>query len=59
MRAGIALGGYDYPNGSGKVTHVSITNNTFLKNDTSHSTKGEIYLSYSESSRIENNIFYM
>jgi hypothetical protein len=56
--AGIAFGGFDYPNGSGKVTNSSLRNNTFFSNDFTNSGNGELYLSYSENSIIENNIFY-
>ena len=54
----VALGGYDYPNGSGKVTNSSFRNNTCYYDDYTSSGDGEIYLSYSEHSIIENNIFY-
>ncbi|QYS89662.1 right-handed parallel beta-helix repeat-containing protein [Flavobacterium davisii] len=54
----IALGGFDYPNGSGKVTNSTITNNTCFSNGLASSDNGELYLSYSENSTIENNIFY-
>jgi Secretion system C-terminal sorting domain/Right handed beta helix region len=53
----IALGGFSYPS-SGKVTNSSIRNNTCYFNDYSNSGNGELYLSYSENSIIENNIFY-
>jgi hypothetical protein len=56
---GIALGGYDYPTGSGKVTNTTFRNNTCYNNDYSNSGNGEMYLSYSEGSIIENNIFYL
>jgi Secretion system C-terminal sorting domain/Right handed beta helix region len=56
--AALALGGYDYPIGSGKVTNSSVRNNTCYSNDFSESGNGELYLSYSENSVIENNIFY-
>ncbi len=54
----VALGGYNYPNGSGKVTNSSFRNNTCYYNDYSSSGDGEIYLSYSENTIIQNNIFY-
>lgn len=54
----IALGGFDYPSGSGKVTNATIRNNTCFSNDFANSGNGELYLSYSENSRIENNVFY-
>ncbi len=54
----VALGGFAYPGGSGKVINSSIKNNTCYFNDYSKSGNGELYLSYSENSVIENNIFY-
>ncbi len=56
--SGIALGGYDYPS-SGKVESTIIRNNTCYNNDTDDSYNGELYISYVENSRIENNIFYV
>lgn len=53
-----AIGGFDYPSGSGKVINSSFRNNTCYFNDYSNSGNGELYLSYSENSSIENNIFY-
>jgi len=55
----IALGGYAYPNGSGKVTNCSIKNNTCSRNNYKNDGTGELYLSYSENSMIQNNIFYL
>jgi hypothetical protein len=55
---GIAIGGYAFPNDSGKVTNSIIRNNTTYFNDYSNSGSGELYLSYSENTIIENNIFY-
>lgn len=57
--AALALGGFDFPNGSGKVTNASFRNNTCFMNDFSNSGNGELYLSYSENSILENNIFYL
>jgi hypothetical protein len=54
----LAMGGFDYPSGSGKVINSSFRNNTCYFNDYSNSGSGELYLSYSENSSIENNIFY-
>lgn len=56
--AGIALGGFDYPGGSGMVSNISITNNTLLKNDYSGTYSGELYLTYFEDVEIFNNIFF-
>lgn len=55
----IALGGYDYPGVSGKVTNCKILNNTCFKNDYANQGTGELYLTYSENSIIQNNIFYL
>ncbi|UEG48895.1 right-handed parallel beta-helix repeat-containing protein [Ferruginibacter lapsinanis] len=55
----IALGGYAYPGGSGKVINCTIRNNTCFKNDYSDNGTGELYLTYSENSIIQNNIFYL
>ncbi len=54
---GIALGGYNYPT-SGKVEHTTIRNNTCFNNDTGNNYQGEMMISYTENSLIENNIFY-
>ncbi len=56
--AGIALGGFDYPGGSGMVSNISISNNTLLKNDYSGTYSGELYLTYFEDAEIFNNIFF-
>ncbi|MFC2136782.1 right-handed parallel beta-helix repeat-containing protein [Bacteroidota bacterium] len=56
---GIAIGGFDYPDGSGKVTDCEILNNTFVKNDFSYSGTGEIYFTYVENVTFENNLFYL
>lgn len=55
----LALGGFDYPSGSGKVINSTFQNNTCYYNDFSNSGSGEFYLSYSENSIIQNNIFYL
>ena len=54
----VALGGFNYPSGSGKVINSTFRNNTCYYNDFSNSGIGELYLSYSENTIIENNIFY-
>lgn len=56
--AGITIGGYDYPSGSGKVTDVTLVNNSFYGNDQEGDYSGEVYLSYNEDLTIANNIFY-
>lgn len=53
--AGIAVGGYEYPSGSGKVSNVQIVNNTLYNNDQEDDGTGEFYLSYNEGLRIVNN----
>lgn len=55
--AGMALGGYDYPSGSGAVVEVDVRNNTFFQNDFKNGGTGELYLSYCDSCKIRNNIF--
>jgi hypothetical protein len=54
----LALGGFAYPGGSGKVTNSTFRNNTCYHNDFSNNGTGELYLSYSENTIIENNVFY-
>ena len=56
--AGISLGGFDYPTGSGKVTTTIITNNTLFANDFSGGWTGELYLTYTEDCSFSNNIFF-
>ncbi len=55
----IAIGGFDYPDGSGKVIDCDILNNTCLKNDFSGSGTGEMFITYLENVTIENNLFYL
>ena len=54
---GIALGGYDYPT-SGFVEYAIIRNNSLFNNDTENNYQGEMMISYTKNSVIENNIFY-
>lgn len=54
---GLALGGYDYPAGSGKVNGVDVSGNTFWMNDSLHTGTGSLFLSYVENAVIRNNIF--
>jgi len=56
--AGLALGGFDYPDGSGHVASCTVNNNSFFSNDFSSSYTGELYLSYSDDCKLFNNIFY-
>ncbi|NND34534.1 MAG: T9SS type A sorting domain-containing protein [Saprospiraceae bacterium] len=59
--AAIAVGGYDYPANSGKVTSTTIRNNTCLSNDATPGgiggQTGQIFISYVEDTEIFNNIF--
>lgn len=55
--AGLALGGFDYPSGSGKVINCEVRNNTFFQNDFTATYNGELYLSYAENCSINSNIF--
>jgi hypothetical protein len=43
--AGIALGGYNYPN-TGKVDDCYINNNTFYNNDLTQKGQGELVLTF-------------
>ncbi len=54
---GIALGGFNYPT-SGYVEYAIINNNTLFNNDTENNYQGEMMISQTEFSMIENNIFY-
>ncbi len=60
--AGIALGGFDFPGNSGKVTTSFISNNTCFGNDLDNGGVGgitaELNISYTENCSLENNIFY-
>ena len=55
----IAIGGFDYPDGSGKVVDCDILNNTCVKNDFAEDGTGEMYITYLEDVNIENNVFYI
>ncbi|MCD6564625.1 MAG: right-handed parallel beta-helix repeat-containing protein [Bacteroidales bacterium] len=55
----IAIGGFDYPDGSGKVVDCDILNNTCMKNDFAVDGTGEMYITYLENANIKNNIFYI
>jgi len=55
--AGIVMGGYDYPSGSGKVTTSYVYNNSCFNNDTSDTYNGELSMTYTENCDVRNNIF--
>lgn len=57
--AGLALGGYDYPQNSGVVNNVHVRHNTFYKNDFLEENTGEFLFTYMEQIEISNNIFYL
>ena len=57
-KAGIALGGYDYPSGSGKVKDCQVYNNTLFDNDTLNDYEAEINLTYAENCQIKNNVVF-
>ena len=57
-KAGIALGGYDYPSNSGKVIDTYIYNNSFFDNDTLNDYEAEVNITYAENCWIKNNIIY-
>ena len=60
--SGIALGGFDFPSGSGKVMDSEITNNTCFDNDANSGgiggVTGEVNISYVENCTIQNNVFF-
>ncbi|HHG86159.1 MAG TPA: T9SS type A sorting domain-containing protein, partial [Bacteroidetes bacterium] len=56
--AGLSLGGFDYPNGSGAVVNAIVRNNTFYSNNFGNTGVGELYLTYCDNCLLQNNIFY-
>jgi len=54
--AGVAMGGFDYPSGTGRVENTTIRNNTLFKNDFSASWTGEFYLTSTANCVISGNI---
>lgn len=58
LGSALMLGGYDYPNGSGKVEGCLIRHNTFYHNDTQNAFEGELTLAYSENCTIAHNILF-
>jgi len=57
-KSGIALGGYDYPSGSGKILNCLFYNNTLFDNDTLNDYEAEINITYAENCSLTNNIVY-
>ncbi|MEE9439917.1 MAG: choice-of-anchor Q domain-containing protein [Saprospiraceae bacterium] len=57
-KSGLALGGFDYPTGSGKVTEISVYNNTLYDNDTTNTYESELLMTYLENTTIKSNIIY-
>lgn len=56
--SGIAIGGFEFPGGSGAVVDCKVINNSLFNNDTEDQWVGELTLTYSEQVEIKNNIFY-
>lgn len=60
--AGLAVGGYDYPGGSGKVVNCTIRHNTLYDNDKSSGgvggVTGEVNITYTEQCTLSHNIIY-
>jgi hypothetical protein len=54
---GIALGGFDYPAGSGKIENCIFNNNTLFKNDSINDFNGEMLITYTENCSVFDNIF--
>lgn len=57
--SGLALGGFDYPSNSGKITNCFFSNNTIFSNDSANTGNGEVVLNYSENCDLKNNIVYV
>lgn len=58
--AGIVMGGFDFPGGSGKVINCQFTNNSCYGNDKDPGdVSGEINISYTENCEMKNNIFFI
>ncbi|MDP1759858.1 MAG: T9SS type A sorting domain-containing protein [Candidatus Woesebacteria bacterium] len=58
IESGFAFGGYDYPATSGKILNCNFSGNTIFSNDSTNSTDGEVFISYSENCSFQNNIVY-
>ncbi len=58
--AGIVMGGFDFPGGSGKVINCQFSNNSCYGNDHDPGdVTGEMNISYTENCEIINNIFFI
>ncbi|MCX6312333.1 MAG: right-handed parallel beta-helix repeat-containing protein [Bacteroidetes bacterium] len=55
---GMVVGGYDYPNNSGKVDHSLICGNTIAENNITINSLGELVINYTENVSFKNNIVY-
>ncbi len=56
--AGLAIGGYDYPTGSGKVSLSDFSCNTLYRNDRDMTGNGEVLVSYVEFGYLSGNVFF-
>ncbi len=60
--AGITIGGFDFPNFSGKVIDCTVRNNTLYGNDKTSTglggISGELVISYTENCSLQNNIIF-
>ncbi len=60
--AGLAIGGFDYPSGSGKVVNCTIRHNTLYDNDKNSGgvggVTGEVNITYTENCTLSQNIIY-
>lgn len=57
--AGLAVGGYDYPEVSGTVHNVLVRNNTFYKNDYLNDFTGEFLITHCNNLQLQSNIFFL
>jgi Secretion system C-terminal sorting domain/Right handed beta helix region len=58
--SGLAFGGYDYPNNSGRITSCKFLNNSLYQNDinTSSQDLGEVTITATQNCQFKNNIIY-
>jgi hypothetical protein len=56
-RAGVVVGGFSYPNTTGKVVNCLVTGNTLYDNDKANTWTGELNMTYCENVVVKNNIF--
>ncbi|MBL7772242.1 MAG: right-handed parallel beta-helix repeat-containing protein [Chitinophagaceae bacterium] len=58
VRAGVQIGGYNYPTQSGKVVSCVVTGNTIARNNRDSLWAGEYWITYCDSLLFQNNILF-